>query len=347
MHGYRTFGASPVESTKWRVMKKLLEDEHDNLTNNILPIRVWDTLNLDRLDSKHLKFVFHKDNWGKTTPTAYGKKFENDDFWGKEQSFDDVLFNIYCHRSKEDIEKMTTLRGEPTPRLKADDLAFNLIPYPFGKRAYLLVTVFRVVDAKLRIVEKIDLPEYEPYLGRLVISIYETKTKRWLTLSDPKKIKKLKVAEILSTPADQAFPGYDGVRLSYKKLEENLEIPEWTRKLKDRKGIYVITDTNNGKQYVGAAYGQNGIYGRWSAYVDSPGNINNVSDDITSTKSVGYPNKDFREIILDQGRAYIEKYFQYTILETFDRNTPKKVIVDREIYWKKVLKTKEFGYNEN
>ena len=322
------------------------ESDHIDNSDN-LAISVWDTLNLEKLDPRHLKFVFHKDNWGKTTPIAYGKKFENDDFWGKEQSFKGALFNIYCHDSKERIEKMTMLRGEPTPRLKDDDIAFNFIPYPFGRRAYLLVTVFKVVDARLRIVEKIDLPGYEPYLGRLVISIYETKTKRWLTLSDPKKIKKLKLAEILSTPADQAFPGYDAVRLSYKKLEENLEIPEWVRKLKDRKGVYVITDTNNGKQYVGAAYGQNGIYNRWSTYIDNPGNIHEISDDSATKTGVGYPNKDFREIILNEGREYIEKHFQYTILETFDKKTPEKVITDREIYWKKVLKTKEFGYNEN
>ena len=111
--------------------------------------------------------------------------------------------------------------------------------------------------------------------------------------------------------------------------------------------MYVITDTNNGRQYVGAAYGQDGIYGRWNAYVESPGNIYEISDNITTEKSVAYPNEDFRKIILEKGKEYIKKYFQYTILETFDKKTPEKVITDREKYWKEVLKTRGFGYNQN
>ena len=34
-----------------------------------------------------------------------------------------------------------------------------------------------------------------------------------------------------------------------------------------QKGVYLITDTSNGKMYVGSAYGENMILGRWKSYV--------------------------------------------------------------------------------
>ena len=39
--------------------------------------------------------------------------------------------------------------------------------------------------------------------------------------------------------------------------------------------------------------------------------------------------------------------FQFSILETFELGTANSEILEREKYWKKVLKTKEFGYNDN
>ena len=99
---------------------------------------------------------------------------------------------------------------------------------------------------------------------------------------------------------------------------------------------------------MGAAYGQNGIYNRWNTYVENPGNIREVSDDIEDEESVGYPNKQFQEIIRsNKGKKYIEENFQYSLLETFDKDTPKEYVIARESYWKNVLGTREFGYNAN
>jgi hypothetical protein len=37
--------------------------------------------------------------------------------------------------------------------------------------------------------------------------------------------------------------------------------------LQNQKGVYLITDISNGKMYVGSAYGENMILGRWESYV--------------------------------------------------------------------------------
>ena len=80
----------------------------------------------------------------------------------------------------------------------------------------------------------------------------------------------------------------------------------------------------------------------------NPGNIREVSDDIEDEESVGYPNKQFQEIIKsNKGKKYIEENFQYSLLETFDKDTPKEYVIARESYWKNVLGTREFGYNAN
>lgn len=39
--------------------------------------------------------------------------------------------------------------------------------------------------------------------------------------------------------------------------------------------------------------------------------------------------------------------FTYSILEIFDMKTDSNYILERETFWKKVLKTKEYGMNYN
>lgn len=37
--------------------------------------------------------------------------------------------------------------------------------------------------------------------------------------------------------------------------------------MENQKGVYLITDINSGKMYVGSAYGENMILGRWENYI--------------------------------------------------------------------------------
>ena len=63
--------------------------------------------------------------------------------------------------------------------------------------------------------------------------------------------------------------GYENIDLSFDKLETIIrnERPDWKAALQSIKGIYLITDRISGGRYVGAAYGDVGVWSRWCDYV--------------------------------------------------------------------------------
>jgi hypothetical protein len=97
--------------------------------------------------------------------------------------------------------------------------------------------------------------------------------------------------------------------------------------LQNQKAVYLLTDTSNGKQYVGSTYGQDMLLGRWQAYVKNchGGNI-------------GLKRLPF---------SHIKQYFTYSILDIYKSTTDDQIIIDREQWWKQVLQSRHFGYNEN
>tara|TARA_B110000116_G_scaffold255088_1_gene253138 strand:+ start:92 stop:922 length:831 start_codon:yes stop_codon:yes gene_type:complete len=128
------------------------------------------------------------------------------------------------------------------------------------------------------------------------------------------------------------FPGYNSVRLSYNilKLIINEKNSSWKGALSNVSGIYVITDTNTGKHYVGSAYGGEGLWQRWSEY-SRTGHGN---------------NKELKKILKSSEKEYASN-FQFSILEICDLNGNEENVIDRESHWKEVLKTRDFGLNEN
>ncbi|MFC8304840.1 GIY-YIG nuclease family protein [Specibacter sp. NPDC057265] len=65
------------------------------------------------------------------------------------------------------------------------------------------------------------------------------------------------------------FPGFDGVLLTYQQLQDMVDdarYSDWRAALSEVQGIYLITDSTNGKQYVGKADGSERILGRWTTY---------------------------------------------------------------------------------
>ena len=53
--------------------------------------------------------------------------------------------------------------------------------------------------------------------------------------------------------------------------------------------------------------------------------------------------EDLKSEVIDN----IVDNFTYSILEIFDMKTDSNYILERETFWKKVLKTKEYGMNYN
>jgi hypothetical protein len=128
------------------------------------------------------------------------------------------------------------------------------------------------------------------------------------------------------------FPGYANVRIAMPELRHivSRQLPSWRAALAAVGGIYLITDTRNGRHYVGKASGGDGIWGRWSAYAGSlHGN-----------------NKELRELIAAAGREHFDA-FHFAILEICDLQMSGSAVDARESHWKEVLGSRRFGYNAN
>jgi len=144
---------------------------------------------------------------------------------------------------------------------------------------------------------------------------------------------KASIAEIKSEPLGFSdFKSFKDVLLTRRDLEGLIRTApgSWRSPLQSVSGIYLITDKANGKQYVGSAYGENGIWGRWSEYA----------------KNYHGGNKSFVKMYNVTGPEAFSG-FQYSILETTDIDADKDLVISLENKWKEKLLTREFGYNEN
>lgn len=153
------------------------------------------------------------------------------------------------------------------------------------------------------------------------------KNNAYVTLNG-NRIDEFTVKEILPYSLENdLFPGYDKVNISLGELKHVIEKDTWKTALQNQKGVYLLTDTSNGKKYVGSAYGDNMILGRWLDYLRT-GHGGNV----------GLKPLTFE---------YIQQNFRCSILDIYKSTTDDQIIIDREKWWKDVLQSGKFGYNKN
>lgn len=170
------------------------------------------------------------------------------------------------------------------------------------------------------------LSEYKKYFGRLIIR-YKNTSQNLVRLASS-VIDECEVEQILPDVFDDdIFPGYESVNVSWDELSRIIEKDTWKTALQNQKGVYLIIDISNGKKYVGSAYGENMILGRWQSYVKN-GHGGNV----------GLKVLDF---------DHIKKNFRYSILDIYKSTIDDQVIIERESWWKEVLQSRKYGYNEN
>lgn len=147
-----------------------------------------------------------------------------------------------------------------------------------------------------------------------------------------KKLDK-EIVEIRPKGFVENFPGYQDFMLSYHQLVKLIDNPianrEWFNKLSSVGGIYLIVDTETGRQYVGSASGKNGIWGRWESYA----------------KTGHGGNKKLIELL--ENRKGSIKNLQYTVLRTLPKTLTKKEVLEFERLYKEKLGTKAFGLNIN
>lgn len=214
------------------------------------------------------------------------------------------------------------------------DMVIGLIALKKGK--WLFAGVYQVLGCKhldngrYRYKTRL-LPKQTELIGRVIVDHKRTGRAAYLKgrndggefyLSEIRE-KKLSVEE---------FPGYNAVTVPNSKLKIIIDqnISSWHGALSNIKGVYLLTDTLTGKQYVGSAIGDSGIWQRWSSYV-----------------KIGHGgNKELRYLLREKGLDYFQN-FQYSILEIADTHASDEYILTRESYWKDVLMSREFGYNSN
>lgn len=92
--------------------------------------------------------------------------------------------------------------------------------------------------------------------------------------------KPISVLELHAPGSFERFPGYAKVFLTFDELQTIVLHPrknrDWHAALAAVKGIYVVTNTNDGTAYIGKAAGIRGFLGRWGDYIKSGGHGNNV-----------------------------------------------------------------------
>ena len=221
------------------------------------------------------------------------------------------------------------------------EFIFTLIPDYHRPGKYIFGGVFRVVErypdyTETEVGYKVELAEqYKELIGRLVVDFYRYQGLRGRAFIFAHYINDMTVAEITEKPYGGIdFPGYESILLKFDMLEllVNNQKQDWITALGNVKGVYVICDKSNGKKYVGSAYGDAGIWSRWSCY---------------ATTGHGY-NDDLVAVIEKEGKEYARKNFQFSVLEVISMRADDDYVVRRESFWKDVLLTKtQFGYNKN
>ncbi len=167
-----------------------------------------------------------------------------------------------------------------------------------------------------------DLPLTEwhaEWRGRLVIR-WPGLERSWYRWADRNEFAVEAIAEesVLVTPV----PQWDQLVVGWKEL--GILPASWCAALKQWRGIYLIIDQSDGKQYVGSAYGTENILQRWLAY----------------SKSGHGGNKHLR--------ARDPANFRFSILQRLSPDLDDATVIAVEKTWKDRLGTRSpAGLNDN
>jgi hypothetical protein len=131
------------------------------------------------------------------------------------------------------------------------------------------------------------------------------------------------VLSILEESAfDAAIPEWDDINLSWEEL--GVLPSRWKSALSQWRGIYYVFDSSDGKGYIGSAYGEANLLGRWLSYAARGHGGNKLL------------------------RQRDPRCFRFSILQRVSPDMTAGEIVRLESSWKVRLHTREpFGLNDN
>jgi len=171
----------------------------------------------------------------------------------------------------------------------------------------------------------------EEFTGRLIVEYTRSGRSSYRkaeTIADQLIVSEIKPERLTI----QEFAGYSKVCISKAQLDTVIrqQISSWKAALSHVAGVYLITDTSDGRLYVGSATGKEGLWSRWSAY----------------SKNGHGGNKELKALLNEKGSEHANG-FQYSILEIADTHASDQDVIDREVHWKNVLDSRQHGLNGN
>lgn len=244
----------------------------------------------------------------------------------------------------DNIKRLETYQSFQHPNKfgKADSIA---VFAPYYKTTALFLGLWDISGYKehteftqktLAELKKYDLPErwfktsmrydlkrnnvFDDLSERLVIE-WGPATVAWVQSKDKE------VVEIKGKESIGDFRSFNLVDIDFRNLKRLTQNPEsnvtWMKALSSVNGVYLIRDQSSGKLYVGSAYGDQGIYGRWSDYA----------------KNGHGGNKKLKGLNPDN--------FKFSILEIVSATTTPDEVIECENRWKEKLGTRKHGLNKN
>lgn len=176
-------------------------------------------------------------------------------------------------------------------------------------------------DGQRRIFDLVESEHMADLRGRLVIG-WSSPRAWWMHASTAASNPVMGIADAEPVP----FPGFDRLVLDHAKLQAVMRehrYATWRTALGSVVGIYLITDTSDGRQYVGKADGAESIRQRWGTYATN-GHGGNV-----------------------ELRNLQPASFRFSLLRVFDPATPTPEIDAAESHFKVALDTRRHGLNRN
>lgn len=160
---------------------------------------------------------------------------------------------------------------------------------------------------------------YAPWKGKLIVG-WPPPERSWWRRAHRNVIPVVAVLE--DSALDAAMPQWDEIALTWEELRV---LPtRWKSALSQWRGVYYIFDTSDGKGYVGSAYGDSNILGRWLNYAARGHGGNRLL------------------------RQHDPRNFQFTILQRVSPDMDAHDVIRLEASWKQRLHTREpYGLNDN
>lgn len=151
--------------------------------------------------------------------------------------------------------------------------------------------------------------------GRLVVQDPGGRNYLRLAETTPLEVIEIKRGESIVP----AMPSWDMLQLTAQDIAT---LPrDWAVRLADWRGIYLLVDEQDGARYVGAAYGEHNLLGRWQAHVAGEAGI-------TAELSKRSPAS-----------------FRFSVLELVSPAADIQEVTRREQNWMARLHTKAYGLN--